>query len=150
VEQFRPQIEGRDLILYDGVCALCNGVVHYLLKHDPRGRFRFIPQETALAQQLLSSKPDALQPEKEGVILITAALTPSQRIYRRSDAVAHALTLLGGPSTFLGRLTRLIPRPLREFGYGLIARFRYRLFGRYPTCPIPTPDQRSRILGLPS
>ncbi|CAN5756118.1 DCC1-like thiol-disulfide oxidoreductase family protein [soil metagenome] len=149
MEKFRPQIEGRDLILYDGVCALCNGVVHYLLKHDPQGRFRFIPQETALAQQLLALKPGTPQQEKEGVILIATALTPTQHIYRRSDAVAHALTLLGGPSTILGRLTRLIPRPLREFGYGLIARFRYRLFGRYPTCPIPTPDQRSRILGLP-
>ncbi len=144
IDQFRPQIEGRDLILYDGVCALCNGVVHYLLDHDPAGRFRFIPQETKLAQELLPS--DATEPE--GVILIVAALTTNQRICRRSDAVAQALTLLGGPLPIFGRLMRLIPRAMREFGYGLIARFRYRLFGRYPTCPIPTPEQRSRILGL--
>lgn len=142
------QLEAHDIILYDGLCALCNGVVRYLLNHDPAARFRFVPQQTPLAQQLLAAFPAPTQPEPEGVILLTAALTPHQRLYRRSRAVQQALSLIPGPWPLLGRLSRLIPHPLSELAYSLIARYRYQIFGRYSTCPIPTPTQRERILGL--
>jgi predicted DCC family thiol-disulfide oxidoreductase YuxK len=145
-ETYRSQIEGHDLVLYDGVCALCNGVVQYLLRHDRTDRFRFIPQQTQLAEDLIKRFPADPEPA-EGVILITAALTPRMRVYRRSDAVCQAFPLLGGSYTVLGRLFRIVPRRLREAVYGLVARCRYRLFGRYDTCPIPTAEQRSRILG---
>jgi predicted DCC family thiol-disulfide oxidoreductase YuxK len=143
--QERAQIEGHPIILYDGVCALCNGVVRYLLARDRADRFRFIPQDTPLANELLA--PYASQPAAEGVILLTAALNPTQQIYRRTEAVAEALHLLNSPLAFL---VRFVPRPIRELAYSFIARYRYRLFGRYETCPIPTSDQRSRILGTPS
>jgi predicted DCC family thiol-disulfide oxidoreductase YuxK len=149
---YRAQIEGRDLVLYDGVCALCNGVVRYLLRTDKQDRFRFIPQETPLAEAILRRLPAEMRPVEtrpaEGVILVTAALTASERTYRRSDAVSEALRLIGGPLSPLGWLLRLVPRGLQEFGYGLIARYRYRLFGRYSTCPIPTAEQRAKILGV--
>ncbi len=144
---YRERIVGRDLVLYDGVCALCNGVVHSLLRSDTQGRFRFIPQETPLAVEILRRFPAEARPV-EGVILITAALTESERIYRRSDAVGEALGLIGGAWSPLRWLMRLVPRGLREFGYGLIARYRYRIFGRYATCPIPTPEERAKILGV--
>jgi predicted DCC family thiol-disulfide oxidoreductase YuxK len=149
VETYRPLIEGHDLLLYDGVCALCNGVVRYLLRHDRRARFRFIPQQTRLAEEILRRFAQQSEPA-EGVILVTAALTPGTRIYRRSDAVGQALLLLGGAPSWFGRMSRIIPRALREALYGLVARYRYRWFGRYATCPVPSPEQRSRILGLDS
>jgi predicted DCC family thiol-disulfide oxidoreductase YuxK len=84
----------------------------------------------------------------DGVILLTGALTPGERLYQRSDAVAAALELLHPPWRPVGWALRLVPRPLRDWGYGIVARFRYRLFGRYDTCPIPPPEQRSRLLGV--
>jgi predicted DCC family thiol-disulfide oxidoreductase YuxK len=152
-EAQRAQIAGRPLLLYDGVCVLCNGLVRFLLRHDTSeakseaklADFRFAPLQSPLALELL--RPSATT-TLEGVVLITGTLTPSQRLYRRSDAVAQALQLLGSPWHRLGTLLALLPHPLREFGYTIVARLRYRLFGRYATCPIPTPDQRSRILGV--
>jgi predicted DCC family thiol-disulfide oxidoreductase YuxK len=145
----RSQIEGCPVLLYDGVCALCNGVVRFILRHDHRRDFRFAPLQSSLARELIAISTSTSAPE--GVILVTDALTPHQHLYRRSDAVVRTLHILGHPwdrwshlSNFLVR----IPRPLREFGYTVIARLRYRIFGRYATCPIPTPDQRDRILSV--
>lgn len=142
----QAQIEGRPLLLYDGVCVLCNGVVRFILRHDKQSAFRFTPLESPLGRELLP--PNTQHNASEGVVLITATLTPFHRIYRRSDAVAQALQLLGSPWRTLGKAMALIPHSLREFGYTIVARLRYRLFGRYTTCPVPTPEQRNRILGI--
>jgi predicted DCC family thiol-disulfide oxidoreductase YuxK len=148
-EMERSQIEGCPVLLYDGVCALCNGVVRFILRHDLRHEFRFAPLQSSLARELIAMSTSTSAPE--GVILITDTLTHHQRLYRRSDAVIRTLHILGHPldrwsrlSNFLARL----PRPVREFGYTVIARLRYRIFGRYATCPVPTPDQRDRILSV--
>jgi predicted DCC family thiol-disulfide oxidoreductase YuxK len=87
----------------------------------------------------------------DGVMLLTDALTPTEHLYQRSDAVAAALLRLSAANRIwrlAGRILRLVPRPLRDWGYGIVARFRYRLFGRYDTCPVPPPEQRSRLLGV--
>jgi len=81
-------------------------------------------------------------------MLVTDALTPSERLYQRSDAVAASLELLSPGWRLAGRGLRLVPPPLRNWGYGMVARFRYRIFGRYDTCPIPSPEQRGRLLGV--
>lgn len=145
----RSQIEGYPVLLYDGVCALCNGVVRFILRHDPHRAFRFAPLQSSLARELIAMSTSTSAPE--GVILVTEALTPHQRLYRRSDAIVRTLEILGHPWDRWSRLSAFlvrIPRPLREFGYTIIARLRYRLFGRYATCPVPTPDQRDRILSV--
>jgi predicted DCC family thiol-disulfide oxidoreductase YuxK len=145
-------IEGRALLLYDGVCALCNGVVQFLMKRDRLYKFRYAPLQSGLGREVLARFDIHTFPD--GVMLLTDALTPMEHLYQRSDAVAGALQLLGGPSgtsgmwRLAGRALRLLPRPLRDWGYGIVARFRYRLFGRYDTCPIPPPEQRSRLLGV--
>jgi predicted DCC family thiol-disulfide oxidoreductase YuxK len=140
-------IAGRSILLYDGVCGLCNRVVQLLLRVDRAGTLRFIPLESPLGIELLSSFP-AAPTEPEGVILIAHALTPQAAVYRRFDAVAESLRGLGGLWPLLGALLRLVPRPLREGSYGVIARNRYRVFGKFDACPIPTEAQRSRILGM--
>jgi predicted DCC family thiol-disulfide oxidoreductase YuxK len=142
----RNAIEGRALLLYDGVCALCNGVVKFLMKRDRLGRFRFAPLQSDLGREVLARFDIHSFPD--GVVLITDALTSAERIYRRSDAVQESLQQLGAPWKQLGTALNLLPRVLREWGYGVIARYRYRLFGRYNACPVPSPEQRSRLLGV--
>jgi predicted DCC family thiol-disulfide oxidoreductase YuxK len=145
-ERERTEIEGRALLLYDGVCALCNGFVRFLLKHDRLLRVRYTPLQSALGGEILARFGILTLPD--GVTLVTDALTPRERLFQRSDAVQAALQLLGSPWHTLGKALRLVPYTLREFGYGIVARLRYRLFGRYSTCPLPPPEQRSRILGV--
>lgn len=145
-EAERKAIEGRALLLYDGVCALCNGVVQFLMKRDRLDRFRYVPLQSSLGREVLARFDIHASPD--GVMLLTDALTPAERLYQRSDAVAAALELLGAPWRVVGRVLRLVPRPLREWGYGIVARFRYRLFGRYETCPLPSPEQGGRLLGV--
>jgi predicted DCC family thiol-disulfide oxidoreductase YuxK len=142
----RNAIEGRALLLYDGVCALCNGMVKFLMKRDRGERFRFAPLQSELGRELLARFDIHTFPD--GVVLIIEALTPAERIYRRSDAVQESLQQLGAPWKQMGKALNLLPRFLREWGYGVIARYRYRLFGRYNACPVPSPEQRSRLLGV--
>jgi predicted DCC family thiol-disulfide oxidoreductase YuxK len=142
----RNAIQGRALLLYDGVCALCNGVVQFLMRQDKLDRFRYAPLQSSLGREVLARFDIHSFPD--GVMLLTDALTPREHLYQRSDAVGEALQLLSSPWQLAGRVLGLLPRPLRDWGYGIVARFRYRLFGRYDTCPIPPPEQRSRLLGV--
>ena len=140
------EIEGRALVLYDGVCALCNGVVRFFLKHDKLEKLRYAPLQSPLGSEMLARF--GIGSPSDGVVLVTDSLTPQERLYRRSDAVGAALELLPGHWRLLGTSLLLVPRRLREFAYGIVARMRYRLFGRYTTCPVPPPNQRSRMLGV--
>jgi predicted DCC family thiol-disulfide oxidoreductase YuxK len=145
----RNAIQGRALLLYDGVCALCNGVVQFLMKRDSLDNFRYAPLESSLGREVLARFDIHTFPD--GVMLLTDALTPREHLYQRSDAVAAALQRLSAASgmwRLAGGILKLVPRPLRDWGYGIVAHFRYRLFGRYDTCPTPPPEQRSRLLGV--
>ena len=97
----RNAIEGRALLLYDGVCALCNGMVKFLMKRDRGERFRFAPLQSELGRELLARFDIHTFPD--GVVLIIEALTPAERIYRRSDAVQESLQQLGAPWKQMGK-----------------------------------------------
>jgi predicted DCC family thiol-disulfide oxidoreductase YuxK len=140
----RSVIASHPLLLYDGVCVLCNGVVKFVVRHDKRAEFRFAPLESGVAKELLRDATDT----REGVVLVTGTLGPEQQIRHRSDAVSGVLRILGGGWGVLGRVLAAVPRPLRELGYSFVARLRYRIFGRYAACPIPEPSLRSRMVGL--
>jgi predicted DCC family thiol-disulfide oxidoreductase YuxK len=145
-EAERIAIEGRTLLLYDGVCGLCNGIVRLLLRQDKLDKLRYAPMQSALGREILARFGQSGLPD--GVVLITDVLSSQERLYRRSDAVAASLQLLSTPWRLLGKALVLVPRPLREWGYGIVARLRYRIFGRYTNCPVPLPNQRSRLLGV--
>ena len=142
-EAERTKIAGRPVLLYDGVCALCNGVVRFCLKRDRAAMFRFAPLKSGVARELMGGNASV-----DGVVLVTDALRPGQRVYRRSDAVAEALRLLGGGWKALGQGLALVPRVVREAGYGVVARVRYRVFGRYAVCPVPSAAERERFVGF--
>jgi predicted DCC family thiol-disulfide oxidoreductase YuxK len=145
-EAERNAIEGRALLLYDGVCALCNGSVKFMMKRDRLDQFRYAPLESDLGREMLARFDIRALPD--GVVLVTDALAPGERIYHRSDSISESLQRLGAPWRMVGKLLAILPRPLRDWAYGVIARYRYRLFGRYDTCPVPSPEQRSRLLGV--
>ena len=145
-EEERNAIEGHALLLYDGVCGLCNGVVRFLIRRDERDRLRYAPLQSNLGREVLARF--GIHTFPDGMVLVTGALTPKEGLYQRSDAAAESLQLLGQPWRLLGRILAMVPHPLRNWGYGIVARFRYRLFGRYDTCPLPTPEQRGRLLGV--
>jgi predicted DCC family thiol-disulfide oxidoreductase YuxK len=139
-------MEGRALLLYDGVCALCHGVVKFLMKRDRMDRFRYAPLQSELGREVLARF--GIRTFPDGVMLLTEALTPTERLYERSDGFSEALQLLAGPWRLVGKALAFVPRWVREWGYGIVARFRYRVFGRYDACPVPTPEQRGHLLGV--
>lgn len=126
------------IILYDGVCLLCSGWVRFVLKRDKTRRFRFTPIQSpygrALAQAL-AIDPD--NPDTNAVVLGGIA-------WRRSDAALTVLSHLPGWDWV--RALRLVPRPLRDALYRLIARTRYQVFGRNTVCDLGDASHRTRIL----
>jgi predicted DCC family thiol-disulfide oxidoreductase YuxK len=137
--------EGAPLVLYDGVCGLCHRLNRFVLARDPAGRFRFAALQSALAREILvrhGRDPHDL----DTLYLVLGYGRPDERLLRKSDAALWILRELGGPWRAVAGL-RAVPRPLRDIGYDLVARTRYRLFGRYDACPIPDPRHRARFLG---
>jgi predicted DCC family thiol-disulfide oxidoreductase YuxK len=145
-EAQQTQITDRPVLLYDGVCALCNRLVRSLIRRDKQAVFRFTPLEGSLGRELLARHN--LHTPPDGIVLITHALTPAEHIFHRSTAVAQALQQLGNPWRLYGKVLAATPHFLREPVYKLIASHRYRIFGRYDTCPLPTQSERCRILDI--
>ena len=139
--------KGTDLLLYDGVCALCNGVVRFLLAHDRGRRFRYAALQSDLAREALA--PWGIDPtELSTVFLLQGYGTPEVRLLRRSRALLAAMRRLGGRWSFIARLLSIVPTTLLDAGYRLVARLRYRLVGRYATCPLPAPEHRDLFIDL--
>ena len=129
---------GRPILFFDGVCGLCNRSVDFALARDRRQRLLFAPLQGDTARERLD------QTDVES--LQTVILVDARGVHRRSSAVVRVLWLLGGLWRVAGTLLWLIPRPLRDLGYKLVARYRYRWFGRKETCRMPTPEERARFL----
>lgn len=131
------------VIFYDGVCAFCNGVVRFVLERDPLERFRFAPLQSDYSAAVLARHGrDA--GELDTVALLLEAGTESERLLVRSDAALEIFRRLGGAWSLLAAL-RLVPRGLRDAAYNAFVRRRYRWFGRYDACPIPSPELRARL-----
>lgn len=126
------------LILFDGVCVFCSRWVRFVLRLDRERRFRFLPIQSERGRTLAvrhGINPDA--PE-------TNAVVSGGRMFFKSDA---ALVVLGRlPATAPLAALRLAPRALRDPVYDLIARNRYRIFGRTDQCMVPEPADRNRFL----
>ncbi len=135
------------LILFDGLCGFCNGAIRLLIRHDRRAQILFAPLQSELAANLLA-RHGLEAARMESVALLIDADTPAQRLFLGPEAVGQALAFAERPWPLLGRLILATPRWLREPVYRAIATIRYRLFGKFATCPIPTAQERSRFLGL--
>jgi predicted DCC family thiol-disulfide oxidoreductase YuxK len=132
------------IILYDGVCGLCNRLNRFVLARDPAGRFRFASLQSTVAAEILGRHGRDPQ-DLDTLYLVLAPRRPDERLLRKSDAVLWIVRELGGLWRLSGVL-RLLPRVVRDAGYDVVARARYRVFGRYDACPLPDPRHRARFL----
>ncbi|HWZ37210.1 MAG TPA: DCC1-like thiol-disulfide oxidoreductase family protein [Bradyrhizobium sp.] len=127
-----------DVILFDGVCVFCSRWIRFIVARDVAARFRFTPIQspygTRLAQALGINADD---PDTNAVIHGGVA-------HFKSDGALTVLSLLPGWSWV--RVLFVVPRPLRDAVYNLIARNRYRIFGKYDTCIVPDASLRARVL----
>jgi predicted DCC family thiol-disulfide oxidoreductase YuxK len=126
------------ILLFDGVCNLCNGLVRFVVKFDTEGHYRFAPLQSDVGRRLqerFDLDPDDVD---------TVVLVEGDDCYLKSAAILRVMGHLDGPWPLLGPL-RYLPRSVRDFGYDLVARYRYRVFGRKDACPIPDPEIRDRF-----
>jgi predicted DCC family thiol-disulfide oxidoreductase YuxK len=130
--------ENRPILFFDGVCGLCNWFVNFALPRDRRGVIQFAPLQGETAKTLL--------PAADIESLSTVVLVDEQGIHRRSSAVVRVMRHFSAGWRAVSWLLWLIPRPLRDLGYKLIAANRYRIFGKRETCRMPSPAERERFL----
>ncbi len=136
--QQSPQTGEQPIVFFDGVCGLCSHAVDFVMARDANATFRFAPLQGETARSLL--------PESDTQNLDSMAVSIDGRIYRRSSAVVRMLWGLGPHWQLAGGLLWLIPLPLRDLGYRIVAKQRYRLFGKHESCRLPTPEERERFL----
>ena len=129
---------GGPVIVFDGVCVLCNGWVRFLLKHDRAGRYRFAAMQTEAGRALLAGH--GLDPDDPASFL----LVDGAQAWTDGDAIRRVLTGLGGMWR-IACVIAWVPRSIRDPLYRLIARNRYRLFGT-TACRVPTDEERARFL----
>jgi predicted DCC family thiol-disulfide oxidoreductase YuxK len=125
------------IILFDGVCNLCNAFIRWIIQRDRRAHFKFAALQSEAGRGAISAYTI---PEEETVLLVEDG-----SVYVKSEAALRIIRRLG----WLGRLSpilRLIPRRMRDGVYDFVARNRYGWFGRRDRCMIPTDDVRPRFL----
>jgi len=166
------QLESHPILLYDGVCGLCNRLVQFILRRDPGGVFRFAALQSALAGRVLA-RHGARADDLDTVYVVIDYELPGERLVGQSDAVIFIMKKLAETADprspeqpgaavptqpqptprfafwrAVGLALQLVPRPLRDWGYRVVARGRYRIFGRSETCVLPAPESRDRFLDV--
>jgi predicted DCC family thiol-disulfide oxidoreductase YuxK len=127
------------VILFDGLCNLCNGFVQFVIARDPESCFKFASLQSDIARTLLKDLPAATQ-SLDSVVLIQ-----NGRIYQRSTAALRILRQLsGGWPLCYG--TIILPAFFRDWVYDIVAKNRYRWLGHRESCLLPTPALKSRFL----
>ncbi len=135
------------ILLYDGVCGLCNKLVQFILRGDRQALFRFASLQSPLAARILSRhgvNPGNL----DTVWVVLNHELPTESLLSRSDAVIFVLKQLPTPWPASAFLLRLLPSFLRDLGYNAVARRRYRIFGRSEICMLPRDQDHSRFLDV--
>jgi predicted DCC family thiol-disulfide oxidoreductase YuxK len=132
------------ILLYDGVCGLCNHFVQFILRHDRNATFRFAWLQGPLSAGILTRHAVSTT-GLDTVYVVENHEFPDERLLARSDAVIFVLRQLGGIWRFFAFLLRLFPEVLRE-AYEAMARHRYRIFGRSDVCTLPRAQDHSRFL----
>jgi len=127
------------VILFDGVCNLCNGSVLFILNRDPSGIFKFAPLQSETGKNLLS-KFDLPNDKLNSIILVE-----NNEYYLRSTAALKILQRLGALWKIV-YVFMLVPRPVRDYIYDIVARNRYKWYGKRAECMIPSSDIESRFL----
>jgi predicted DCC family thiol-disulfide oxidoreductase YuxK len=136
------------IVLFDGVCNLCNYTVQWICRHDPHGTIHFAPLQSAAAKRLLAN-PDEVNPVDatalQGALDSVVFIDTLGRVYTESDAILRICRHLNDPWRWLWGL-RILPRPARNAVYRMVAKHRYHWFGRQASCMVPSEALRERFL----
>jgi len=129
----------QDIILFDGLCNFCSASVLFVIKRDPRSRFKFVSLQSPVADRLLKER--GVQSSN----LSTVMLIRDMQVFQQSDAVLEIVRKLRRlwPLLYAGKI---IPRFLRDTMYTMVAKRRYLLFGKKDACMVPTDDIKARFL----
>jgi predicted DCC family thiol-disulfide oxidoreductase YuxK len=146
--------ETHPILLYDGVCGLCNRTVQFVLKRDSCGVFLFAALQSRFAQQILIRHH--VNPSELDTFYIVTGFDPAraadvpqnETLLARSDAAIFVLRELSGLWGWAGNFFRIVPRVLRDWAYNVVARRRYWIFGKYDSCPLPSAATRERFLDV--
>lgn len=132
-------IESNDVLLFDGVCNLCNGAVNFIIDHDPNQHFKFAALQSDFGQERL--KELGFNTEKfDSLVLLSQG-----KVYRKSTAALRIARKLNGLYPLLYTFI-IVPPFIRHWVYDLIGRNRYRWWGKRDSCRMPTPELRQRFV----
>jgi predicted DCC family thiol-disulfide oxidoreductase YuxK len=135
------------ILLYDGVCGLCNRFVEFILRRDRNAVFRFASLQSALAARILA-RHGANPSDLDTVYVVVHPDGNNEYLLLRSEAVLFVLKQLGGLGRLGAFLLQLPPKFVRDWAYNAVARYRYRVFGRSDICTLPRDQDRGRFLEL--
>jgi predicted DCC family thiol-disulfide oxidoreductase YuxK len=131
------------VLLYDGVCGFCNRAVRTVLRFDRRGSLRFAPLDSDFARTIIERHPAIAS--VDSVVFVDEPGGLGERVAVRSEAALRVAAYLGGPWRLL-TAARIVPAALRDRLYDGFAKVRYRVFGKYDSCPIPPREVRHRFV----
>jgi len=127
------------ILLFDGVCNLCNGAVQFVIKRGSKNILRFAALQSEAGQQIL----EHFNLPKEDIFSVI--LVEDKKVYVRSSAALRMYKHMGGVMSLMYFFI-IVPRPIRDAVYNFIAKNRYKWFGEKESCMIPTPELQSRFL----
>ena len=133
--------KAKKIILFDGVCNLCNSRIQFVIKHDQDDIFRYAPLQSEIGKKLTSERGIDTQ-TIDSIILIE----PGLAYYIKSDAILEIGRYLKGYRT-LSKVLKWIPSTIRDIVYDVVAKNRYRWYGKKDACMIPTPELKAKFLG---
>lgn len=133
------ELQNIDLIVFDGECVLCSSFYRFVLRFDQDHRFRFATAQSDIGQRLFRALNLPTDDFQTNLVIVDG------QVYDHLDSFAATMTRIGWPWRALA-IVRFLPKRIKTPLYALIARNRYRLFGRYDTCIMPTPEVRARFV----
>ncbi|KGO94854.1 thiol-disulfide oxidoreductase DCC family protein [Flavobacterium subsaxonicum] len=132
--------QNKKIILFDGVCNLCDATVQFIIKHDKKDVFRFVPIQSDLGQSIIQHI--GIDTSKTDSIIL---YEPGHAYYYKAEAALKIATALGGIYSGMAIFT-ILPKGLSNAVYDYIARNRYKWYGKKNDCMIPTPEMKAKFL----
>lgn len=132
--------ENKKIILFDGVCNLCDNMVRYVIRQDHKDLFRFVSLQSDLGREIMAYL--GIDPSKTDSIIL---YEPGLAYYVKAGAALRIARLLGGATACWAALG-IFPKPLLDWGYDLVARNRYSWYGKKEECLIPTSEIKNKFL----
>jgi predicted DCC family thiol-disulfide oxidoreductase YuxK len=139
-----PESTSKPIVLYDGVCGLCNRAVQFLLKRDRHDRLRFASLQSDFAAALLKRHGVDHQ-DLDTVYVVLNPGEANETLLAKSDAFLLFTKEIGGVWS-IARIGKIIPRPIRNSLYDFVARHRYQVFGKYEACMLPDPRHKHKFI----